>query len=116
MDDDEILFERLASVFGRDKVRHKVDFVGASNTAWSVSSVVRSGDKTTVFEPVSEHHASISAVFAKFADLAALESAPQRVAVVRKREALGTRLTLLASTAKVIEQSATDQTLLKLAA
>jgi hypothetical protein len=115
-EDEERLYERLVRVFSRLHVNRDVSIVGASNTAWRVSNVVRLGDKVTVFEPVSKHPNSVTTATTKFHDLARLDDPPNRVAVVESKERMGTYLGVLSQAASVISRDAPDRTLQRLAA
>jgi hypothetical protein len=114
-DEAEVLFERLARVFSSDSIQRNAELRGASQTEWSVASVVRIGSHVTVFEPVLNHRNSVASVATKFHDIALLENAPERVAVVRKKDDLGTLLGVLAQAGSVINRDAPDSTLRRLA-
>ncbi|GHC63192.1 hypothetical protein [Neogemmobacter tilapiae] len=108
-DNSELLIERLRSVYDPKFVARDVEIVGASNTKWHLTSVVTVKERKLVFEAVSEHKNSVIYAAAKFGDLARLENAPGRVAVVVDKKALGTYLGVLSHNANVIEQSVSDQ-------
>lgn len=109
------LCERLYRLFTPAKVERGATVVGASNTPWTVTALVRADGHKAVYEPVSEHANSVAAVLTKFVDLNQLEHPPARIAVVRKKELLGTRLALISTTANVVEEGVSDQTLERLA-
>jgi hypothetical protein len=115
-EDEERLYERLVKVFTAPHVNRGVPIVGASNTTWRVSNVVRLERKVTVFEPVSRHPNSVTTAATKFHDLARLDDPPNRVAVVENKEGMGTYLGVLAQAANVITRDAPDGTLQRLAA
>lgn len=104
------LYSRLVNVFSRAHVVRDAEIVGASNTAWHVSNLVRIEGHTAAFEPVTSHPNSVAAAVTKFFDISQLDNAPARVAVVRKKENLGTRLGVLSSAAKVVEEDVPDDT------
>lgn len=52
----------------------------------------------------------------KFRDIALLETAPKRISVVHSKADLGTYLGVLSQTSAVIEDGASNATLLKVAA
>ena len=108
-DDNEVLFERLRSIFDPKIVARDVSFVGASNTEWHVSSLVTKGRQHFAFEAVSSHRNSVVHASTKFNDLARLKRAPGRVAVVTSKRALGTYLGVLSHSADVIEKRVGDE-------
>jgi hypothetical protein len=108
-DNSELLIERLRSVYDPKFVARDVEIVGASNTKWHLTSVVTVKERKLVFEAVSEHKNSVIYAAAKFGDLARLEKAPGRVAVVADKKSLGTYLGVLSHNANVIEQGVSDQ-------
>jgi hypothetical protein len=116
VEDEERLYDRLVKVFTQPRVSRHAAIVGASNTPWRVANIVKLGNKTTVFEPVSRHPNSITTATAKFHDFARLDDPPNRVAVVESKEALGTYLGVLAQAANVITRDVPDKTLERLAA
>lgn len=105
-DDNAVLYERLASVFGRNSVARDASVIGASNTEWHVTSLVSTGRKHVAFEAVSKHPNSVVHAAAKFSDIARMDLAPGRVAVVANKKALGTYLGVLSHNASVIERAA----------
>lgn len=111
----ERLYTRLARVFSADRVTRDAEVMGASNTKWSVGTLVRLDSGRAVFETVNEHPNSVAAAVAKFIDLSHLADAPSRVAVVGDKKTFGTRLALVASAAQVIEERVPDQTLQRVA-
>jgi hypothetical protein len=107
-DDNAILFERLASVFGNKSIARDAHVIGASNTEWHVSSLVTVEKKSIAFEAVSKHPTSIVHAAAKFSDIARISGAPSRVAVVANKKALGTYLGVLTHNASVVEHTSKD--------
>ncbi len=110
------LYDKLDHVFGRDRVQKDVELAGASSTKWHLAAEVHgSSNRSYLFDFVSPHPNSIAAAVTKFGDIAELDDAPDRVAVVQDQKKLGTRLTVLARTASVIELDAPDATYQKIA-
>ncbi|MDA8231212.1 MAG: hypothetical protein M0006_07730 [Magnetospirillum sp.] len=109
------LCERLYRLFTPAKVERGATVVGASNTPWTVTALVRADGHKAVYEPVSEHPNSVASALTKFVDLTQLEHPPARIAVVRKKELLGTRLALISTAANVVEEAVSDRTLERLA-
>jgi hypothetical protein len=118
-EDEEVLAdelnERLVKVFGHKNVSGETQIIGASTTEWNVSSLVVAGDHKAVFQAVSPFANSIYKASTAFRDLAALDTPPRLVAVVRERKSLGNKLPLLAP-GRVIEQAQADDTFLRAAA
>lgn len=114
-DDTDELYQRLVRVFPQRKVAKDVEIVGQSNTRWHVATLV-TGPRAVIFEPVSKHHSSVFAATTKFHDIAQAEEAPERVAVVRRKEDFKTYLAVLSQAANVIERDVPDETIQRLAA
>jgi hypothetical protein len=85
----EALFDRLSDVFGHDGFEREVALLGASNHSWRVDARVRRGDSVAIFNSVTRQYVSAAGTAAKFYDLARLEIAPFRVAVVSSRNSMG---------------------------
>jgi len=109
------LCERLLRLFTSARVERGATVIGASNTPWTVTALVRTEEHRAVYEPVSEHASSVASVLTKFIDLTQLDHPPARIAVVRSKSLLGTRLALMATAANVVEETVSDQTLGRLA-
>lgn len=116
-DDADALYKRLVRVFQPRHVGVAKDVMvtGRSNTKWRISALVEGASHKTVFEPVSNHHVSIFAASTKFHDIAGLEQAPGRVAIVHNKTELDTYLAVLAQDANVIERSVSDDVIVRLA-
>ncbi len=109
------LYDRLSNVFGRSAVAREVEVTGASATSWPIAARVEVKGHVSLFDYVSQHPNSIASAVTKFGDIAQLPKSPERIAVVQSKPALGTRLTVLARTANVIEIGDPDQTIRRLA-
>ena len=72
-------------------------------------AVLRGDAGQAVFAFVTPHQTSVVFATAKFHDLARLDQAPVRVAVVHRKAALGDLLPLVAQAARVIEDDAPDR-------
>lgn len=108
-DDNSVLFDRLATVFGRRSIAKDAHIVGASNTEWHVSSLVTVNSRQVAFEAVSKHPNSVVHAAAKFSDIARINKAPGRVAVVVNKKSLGTYLGVLSHNANVVERRSEDR-------
>ena len=113
----EELVERLNQIFRPEHVEKSAEVYGASTTAWEVTALVRTPHAAvpTIFEPVSNHRGSISAVATKFNDLSRVDRPPHLVSVVHNKEAFGTLLGVLSQTGHVINDNVPDRTFLRLA-
>ncbi len=109
------LYDRLSRVFGLAAVAKEVEIKGASATPWPIAARVDVKGQVSLFDYVSAHANSIASAVTKFGDIAQLDHAPERIAVVQSKPALGTRLTVLARTANVIELGDPDATIRRLA-
>lgn len=103
-DENEVLFDRLASIFSPKMIARNAIVMGASNTEWHVASLVTVDGRNVAFEAVSKHPNSVVFAAAKFGDIARIEHPPSRVAVVANKKLLGTYLGVLTHTASVIER------------
>jgi len=110
------LYDRLITVFDRKAVSKNAEIVGSSATQWRVATLVRipGASRSTIFEPVTKHHSSVAHATMKFNDIARLENAPNRVAVVQKKNEFGTYLNVLAQSAQVVDESIPNETILRL--
>lgn len=111
----ELFQDRLIELFSKQYVSKDVEIMGASATPWHVAASVRVHDRVSLFDVVSAHPNSIAAAVTKFVDIAELIDPPKRVAVVRDRTKLGTRLTVLQRTADVIEVASPDTIIRRIA-
>lgn len=112
-DEEQASFEvaqRLVTLYGAKAVRPKAHVRGASDIDWTVAAKVVLKGRETVFDAVSSSHNSVYAAASKFNDLARLEDAPNRVAIVQDKKAIKKYLSLLSQSAHVIEQGASDET------
>lgn len=105
----EKMFDKLAAVFGPDGFSRDVPMIGASNHVWPVDAVIRVDKAFTVFNSVSKAYISAVGTAAKFHDLARLEYAPRRIAVVSSHQDLGDWSGVIASASDaIIEVDATN--------
>jgi hypothetical protein len=116
-DIEDYVRDRLTHIFGATHVESQSPkLVGASTSEWDVTAIVRREDRSIVFQAVAAHANSIYRTNSAFDDLAALERAPGLVAVVRNRAALGSRLSLLSRTGRIIEDQQPDDVYMRAAA
>lgn len=113
-DSDEI-YMRLKQVFLPHEIDRNVDVVGASSHKWPVSNLVKHNGILSIFDPVRKHHNSVVNAVAKFHDIARLEMAPKRFAVVKNLEDFGDFANMLAQASRVVSLRETPQQLKKLA-
>ncbi|VTZ27191.1 conserved hypothetical protein [Methylocella tundrae] len=110
--DDDVkqeLFDRLRIIFAGESVEKDAPFAGASTHRWKVSVLVGDKSNGAIFEAVTPHYISVVGAAAKLGDIARLEEAPNRIAVVRKTALLGNYLGVLSpSTSSIIEMDAAN--------
>ncbi len=109
------LVERLGHLFPDAKVAREVDLRGASEHPWSVDAVVTADGKRAVFDFVTANPISVAFASAKFHDIAALDDAPTRVAVVLRKAGFGNLLPVVAQAARVVEHDAPDRAFIRAA-
>lgn len=114
-EEGDILYKRLVSTFSPRQVARDAIVTGSSSTKWQVDALVSIDEHRTAFEAVSRHRNSIYAATTKFHDIAALEDAPNRVAVVHRKSELETMLAVLSQAARVVERNVPTETLRRLA-
>jgi len=101
---EDELTEKLISLFGHTKVKPKEVMRGTSSIEWDVSAIVETDHQPVVFQAVSNHSTSIYRTNSAFHDIATIKTPPKLVAVVRSKQALGSRLSLLTQAGRVIEE------------
>jgi hypothetical protein len=109
------LVARLYRLFSQRQVRPEAEVRGASTHAWQVDAVVETERGLALFDLVSPAPVSVAFAAAKFHDIALLENAPARIAVVRRKDAFGDLLPVVAQSAKVVQEDASDTTFEQLA-
>lgn len=114
-DQTTALYERLVRVFPESIVERDTEIVGSTNTTCHATTFARAPKRGTIFDIVTRHPVSVAFATAKFRDIAMLESPPNRVAVMSKKDELGTYLGVLSMDASVIERNAPDEVFIRLA-
>lgn len=109
------LVDRLARLFTPAAVARDAEVRGASTHPWTFDALVQTDGRRAVFDVVTPHPASVAFATTKFHDLARLENAPVRIAVVHRKASLREFLTVVSQAAKVIEDEAGDRTYLRAA-
>lgn len=109
------LIARLSRLFPGRPIRPEAEVRGASTHAWQVDAAVETERGLALFDFVSPAAVSVAFAAAKFHDIALLENAPARIAVVRRKDAFGDLLPVVAQAAKVVQEDAADATFEKLA-
>jgi hypothetical protein len=104
------LVQRLNRVFRPERVHRAAEIAGASTHSWQVDALVDTDGRRAAFEIVRPHVNSVAAAATKFHDVARLQDAPARVAVVRSKAAMGDLLAVVSQAAQVIEEGAGDRT------
>ena len=114
---EDFLRERLASIFGESQLRVSPEIIGASTTKWPMSAVVDlKNDGVAVFQAVSNHPNSVYKANSAFHDLGLLKAPPHRIAVVRDKALMGTKLALVSQSANVIQENQSDDVFRRAAA
>ncbi len=121
VDDDEnevadYLRERLETIFGKARIDETAKIIGSSASEWDVSAILHGEAGSVVFQAVGNHAFSIYRAASAFHDIALLPNAPGRVAVVKDRKAMGTKLNVLAQAGRVIQGDQSDETYVRAAA
>lgn len=106
----ERLVDRLTRLFPRAKVEREVELRGSSEHQWNVAAMLSTDHGRAVFDFVTPHPTSIAFASTKFHDIALLEHAPLRVAVVHTKAAFNEMLSVVAQAAHVVEEEASDRT------
>lgn len=114
-DDSDLVYSRLVSVFPKGSVERNVEISGSSNHKWPISAVLQERGRVVLFEPVSKYHVSVVNTATKFHDIARLERAPKRVALVKSKSELGDLVNVLSQAGSVVEYSVPDETLRRIA-
>ncbi len=110
-DESELIEElnsRLKTVFGPDRVQEAQKITGMSTTEWSVSAVVSVDDHKAVFQAVSDNANSVFRTSTAFRDISETKKPLRLIAFVRSKEALGSKLSLLAP-GRVVEEGQADE-------
>jgi hypothetical protein len=103
--------QRLERLFPGASVAREVELRGMSEHSWPFEAVVTLGQKRAAFGIVAPHPTSVAFASAKFHDLARLDDAPARVAVVHRKASFGDLLAVVAQAARVVEDDAPDVSL-----
>ncbi len=114
----EELVDRLEQTFSPENVERGVDVPGFSTTLWRFAAMLRPPNDPrhpVIFEPVTRNQTSVAFASMKFSDVARVEGAPRRVAVVRNHTEFGTLLSVLTQSASVIELQIPASSLFRLA-
>lgn len=114
--DREDFVRRVENAFPRGAVKEHASVVGQSTTPHEFDAVVQTDRGTLAFDYFSKAAGSISAAYLKLSDIARLEDGPRPIGATPDPAALGTKLNLITSVARVIESRSRAETLLRLAA
>ena len=104
----EKLVARLARIFPGAEIAREVKIRGDSTHAWDFDAEVTTEKGHAVFDIVTSHPTSIAFAVTKFQDLARLEDAPARFAVVHRKASFGDLLAVVVQAAQVVEDDAPD--------
>jgi hypothetical protein len=109
------LITRLSRLFPGRQIRPEAEVRGASTHAWQVDVAVETERGLALFDFVSPAPVSVAFAAAKFHDIALLDNAPARIAVVRRKDLFGDLLSVVAQAARVVQEDASDAAFEKLA-
>ena len=112
----ESVVDRLVEVFGTDRVVPQPEIMGHSHISWPMTAIVKNGSRSMVFQAVSNHAQSVYRANTAFHDLSILDDPPILVSVVRDKQELGEKISLLSQTSKVIETDANAEVYRRLVA
>jgi hypothetical protein len=104
----EKLVARLTHIFPRAEIAREVQIRGASTHPWDFDAKVTTKNGSAIFDIVTPHHTAIAFATTKFHDLARLEDAPARFAVVHRKASFGDLLAVIVQAAQVMEDDAPD--------
>ncbi len=104
----EKLVARLTRIFPGAEVAREIKIRGDSTHAWDFDAEVTTDKGHAVFDIVTSHPISVAFAVTKFQDLARLEDAPARFAVVHRKASFGDLLAVVVQAAQVIEEDAPD--------
>lgn len=111
----ELLLKRLDDLF-HAAVHRGQKIIGASSTEWDVTAVAKFDQRSVVFQAVSNSPISVYKASTAFHDLAALDNAPDCVAVVPSKSELGANVRILNQAGRVIEIGQSDDVFRRAAA
>ena len=110
---EDIVFDRIQNVFGRQHVARTVEVAG-KRTAWEAHNVVLlQNGRCAIFEPMSKHANSVSSKFLMFSDLRDADLQISLNAVVDNAQSLDAKAQMVGDVANIIELKATDETFRK---
>lgn len=98
----ELLFDKLRAAYPGREVIHDATVYGASSASYTVDALVDDGQRGVAYEIFSKAPASVNAAFATFSDLSRSTEAPVPVGVTSDLNAIGPKLQLVSSVAKVV--------------
>lgn len=112
----EALFDRVERAFDGRGIAHDVELLGESTAAYHFDVMVETNGHRAVFDTFTRDPISIAATYTKLSDVHRTDEPPTLVAVTPNPDAVGPKLTLISSVAKVIRLDASPITFKKAAA
>lgn len=110
-----LLWDRLGSVYGADKIQRKAKIRGKS-VRWEFDAAIERDGRVSVFEVVGPNANAVNSAVTKFLDVSDKgDDAPIGIAVLT-RQAATPHLPVLARTARIIPMDASNDLFLKVAA
>ena len=114
--DHDLLLARLGDAFPGRGLAEDATVLGRSGAEYKVDALVEIGDRGLAFDHFTSAGASVNAAFVTLSDIARLEDGPMPIGVTPSLEAVGRKLTLISSVARVIPTSAPAENYALLAA
>lgn len=110
----DLLYWRLSKLMPTASIDKKAEVRGASTHKWSVDIAVANDNTRAVFDVIADHYHSLTSTATKFFDIARLEYAPRRIAVVRHYKPFKDLINVVAAaSSSVVELDASEKTLLE---
>lgn len=114
--DHERFLKKVASAFPGSNIREHASVTGQSTTSYEIDALVETEGQVLAFDYFSKAGNSVNSAYATLSDIARLEDGPKPIGVTNSFKAIGSKLMLISSVAKVIEAEADVKDYQRLAA
>lgn len=101
--DRERFLRKVSSAFPASTIREHVSIIGQSTTSYEIDALVKTESQTLAFDYFSKGGNSVNSAYATLSDIARLEDGPMPIGVTDSFKAIGSKLALMSSVAKIIE-------------
>ncbi|WP_417245980.1 hypothetical protein [Celeribacter sp.] len=112
----ETLIRKVGEAFPSAKVTEDVDLYGASTASYQFDALVEINGHRAAFDLFTKDPISIAATYTKLSDVSRAEDNPSLIGVTRNPNAIGPKLALISSVARVIKLDSTSEVFQKSAA